>query len=964
MRMDLSCPAEVWQYAMPREDYPACDMTLYNLSDKTIASVEVTLLFYDQEGEEQARQIYRAHSLKGLSGQTFRMTAPVESKVKPHRMEVLIEKVWHEDNSVWRRDRDAMVEYTPNALPNSRSLEMLRYVAGSAAVGYPQEQDNVWMCVCGRPNHKQARTCRRCRRDKEEIFTRYNREAIDKLVTQRHKQLDLQAKAAREDASRLQAEREKEYNRRRRRRRRIIAAVLCVALLAGAAYGVVGHLLPHLRYQSAAEIMAQGNWAEAEAAFLAMEDYRDAPQQAIACRYQAARASMDGANEATLEAARATFAELGADYEDCSALILETDYRRAGIMLTQGRLDEASALYTALGAYRDSAAMVKRCAYLNAERLLVLRDYEAAREAYLALGDYEDSAVKAREAVYLPAVAALESGDPEAALALFAQIPGYRDADERVKAAHYARGVILRDAGDMDAAGDAFLQAGDHQDAAEQASGCIYAPAVEAMEQGDLIRASELFAKIPDYQDAQAKWQACTYQLGKKALSDMEFGLAADYLSQLDDSYEDVLDLKLECDYLAAQAALDRGDYQQAVDGFTRVLGYRNANKLLNKARYQLAGQLAEGGDYLSAIAQYELLGDYEDSEKQIKLARYSRGQQLLTTGAFEEAEALFAALGNYKNAAEKVEEARYGLADQLLNAGRHEEARPLFADLGDYADAPRRVMECDYISARALLEAGNAEEGIALFESIAGFDDAADQAAAACYAEALKAEAAGQQLTAADWFLRAGAHEDAPQRAQAIHDAYYQPVRDAAQEAVAREEYPLAVELLSALDLTRLPPAYAELATQAKEYTYLAGDQLWQQGRVYEARRYLEAVADDPRVDGRLDHLCYRIIGLWQDEDGATYAFTEDGRCDVAGESLTFAVEEVLGESVISIGPDAATLRPALRIASVTDNTATLYDIRDGATRKLNLKRAEPLATPAPTPAPSDESFAVVDEE
>ena len=105
MRMDLTCPVELWRSNLPKEDYPACELMLFNLSDKLVVSCEVTLILQDGEGKETDRLIYRAHDLEGRPRTPFTMAVPVEEGVKPAAYEVVIEKVWYDDNDVWRRAR-------------------------------------------------------------------------------------------------------------------------------------------------------------------------------------------------------------------------------------------------------------------------------------------------------------------------------------------------------------------------------------------------------------------------------------------------------------------------------------------------------------------------------------------------------------------------------------------------------------------------------------------------------------------------------------------------------------------------------------------------------------------------------------------------------------------------------------------------------------------------------------------
>ena len=55
VRIDLTCPVELWQFELPSEGYPACSLMLYNLSDRLVTSVEVTAVLKDQ-AEEQLQQ--------------------------------------------------------------------------------------------------------------------------------------------------------------------------------------------------------------------------------------------------------------------------------------------------------------------------------------------------------------------------------------------------------------------------------------------------------------------------------------------------------------------------------------------------------------------------------------------------------------------------------------------------------------------------------------------------------------------------------------------------------------------------------------------------------------------------------------------------------------------------------------------------------------------------------------------
>ena len=137
MLIDLSCPAEVFRALLPTEDVPAAAVTLYNLSDRVIVSVEVRLRLLGDGGEELEQVAFRGRALNGRPHSTFLLTVPCAPDEKFRGIEATVEKVWFADNDTWRRNPADSVEYVPNALPVSPALTRLKYAAGETAVGYP-----------------------------------------------------------------------------------------------------------------------------------------------------------------------------------------------------------------------------------------------------------------------------------------------------------------------------------------------------------------------------------------------------------------------------------------------------------------------------------------------------------------------------------------------------------------------------------------------------------------------------------------------------------------------------------------------------------------------------------------------------------------------------------------------------------------------------------------------------------
>ena len=71
MKIDLTCPVELWQYAMPTDEHSECTFVMNNLSDKVVVSVQVTLSCFDEEDHLLFRQTERVQGLKAGVGERF-----------------------------------------------------------------------------------------------------------------------------------------------------------------------------------------------------------------------------------------------------------------------------------------------------------------------------------------------------------------------------------------------------------------------------------------------------------------------------------------------------------------------------------------------------------------------------------------------------------------------------------------------------------------------------------------------------------------------------------------------------------------------------------------------------------------------------------------------------------------------------------------------------------------------------
>ena len=246
---------------------------------------------------------------------------------------------------------------------------------------------------------------------------------------------ELEQRRAAEQAQRLRTQ-------KRLRRTAIIALPAALALL------VISILLmPVISYRQAEKLLEAGRYEEAASAFAELDDYADAAERTLVCRYVGA--------EALLEAEQ---------------------------------YDEAAAAFAALGDYEDSAERALACRYAKAEVLLEAGQYDEAAAAFATLDEHADSAERALPYRYAWAEALLEAGrTPEAAIA-FGRADGYRDA--RARSAALWAGVAQRDA----------VAAGSNHTVGLRADGTVVATDYNWYGQCDVSDWQEIVAVAADWQ--------------------------------------------------------------------------------------------------------------------------------------------------------------------------------------------------------------------------------------------------------------------------------------------------------------------------------------------------------------------------------------------------------------------------------------------------------------------------------
>ncbi len=621
MRIDLNCPAEIVTTELIREKESWVRLVLMNLSDRGIDSCEATVRILDREGRETGRTVHRARALKGRPLSSFPMMIPMELGKDAFGAEATLDKVWYDDHDVWRRNPALEKEYESNQLPPGNELNALRYVAGNSAVGFPSQQAELWVCICGRPNGNEETVCARCRRQRDMIFQQYQRTAVLRQISQRERQLDLQTRSAREEATRLQRVREEEYNLqqiRRKRWRRLALAVVCAAVLASAfLWGVE----PALRLWSARSALRDGRLESAREALTALGGFPGAEASLAEAELEIARRDGNSAAEDPAAFSIESMQDIAARLREegispDAGLADRVDLARARALLQEGRAEEAEKLGNTLPEMPGRQELLADCTFARGNEAFQAREYETAREIFASLGEDPEAKEMAKASVYEPALIQMEAGEYDQAIAAFSMIPDYLDSEELITRCHYLKGLALENQGDPEGAREAYLAAGDYEDAAERSLAILWNRAEAYLASEDYAAALPLYREMDGFQDARQKWIQCATALAQTAYRHREYLQAVSYLEDLPEDTKTTLQIRTRGLYLGAKATAGRGELAEAIALMERVASYGDAEKNIRNWRLSLAQEKMDAAQYEEAREILAPIADNYNAQK------------------------------------------------------------------------------------------------------------------------------------------------------------------------------------------------------------------------------------------------------------------------------------------------------------------------------------------------------------
>lgn len=382
-------------------------------------------------------------------------------------VEIVIKKVIFSDRSLAEASQEKAV--LPEQQPllsffGSEALtnEYLREI-GINAKNTIAEGGGYWRCTCGTINSDSYNNCYHCNASKSALLALQNVELISANYEAHQKELQEKAEQERIEKERLAQEAKekariekeekerksreaaaqraeelrikKEQHNKKVKRIRIAAAAVVLSLLA--AYAVIWHIIPSIRYNKAETVLRNEQYDDAYEMFLALDAYKDSPEKAKEALYQKGCTLLKSGSytEAAEEFSRIS------DYKDSHKKVLfcnnKVAYSDAAALYECGEYAEAAEAFRAISGFSDSEERSNAAMYENALCLVEEGNYAEAADVFSGLSGYSDSADKANEYRYLYAQHLLEEGQYRKASEAFHELGTYENSKELEKESKY-----------------------------------------------------------------------------------------------------------------------------------------------------------------------------------------------------------------------------------------------------------------------------------------------------------------------------------------------------------------------------------------------------------------------------------------------------------------------------------------------------------------------------------------------
>ena len=194
MLIDLSCPVEnqgITVRSNPETGDSYLLLKLYNISKKTITSLNYIIKAFDESGSEITSLSVELNELDAAPNEYFAENKAVSldgiTDAKNFTFEVV--SATFEDGEVYEFSEENLIEYDDSELSLSEALELRKLFPD--AICYAEETESYWRCPCGRPNLPEAENCARCGYSKEKaLYSFSSKSALLNAIKENEEELE------------------------------------------------------------------------------------------------------------------------------------------------------------------------------------------------------------------------------------------------------------------------------------------------------------------------------------------------------------------------------------------------------------------------------------------------------------------------------------------------------------------------------------------------------------------------------------------------------------------------------------------------------------------------------------------------------------------------------------------------------------------------------------------------------
>lgn len=338
-----NCPVTLVSHALTKDNINGRILAQCKFEshiDKPIKALYICLHCFDTAGQglpDAVRYEYLDLNVRQYTLFGDKMAIPLPEVVRAYS--VVLERIIFHDNSIWENQSGspfAKIDFHTRPMSELGGLEaqyrreLQRLKIKKQHTLLPEIAEDYKRCGCGRFMLPGETGCPDCGAVPETLVT-YTETAYLEAQKEAFEQRQQQEQAKQEAA------RQEQEQKQRRRKKAAALAAAAAGLVAVFAVVLIRVIIPAVRYNSASKLFEAGQYAEAQAAFEALDGFTDASDRAVACRY-----------------------------------------RHAGALQASGAYEEAVRLFDELEGYEDSAARRDECAFSQAKILFEKEEYKRA----------------------------------------------------------------------------------------------------------------------------------------------------------------------------------------------------------------------------------------------------------------------------------------------------------------------------------------------------------------------------------------------------------------------------------------------------------------------------------------------------------------------------------------------------------------------------------------------------------